>query len=91
MFSAAEMTGVVAHVDPFRPLFPVHRQLTKDLHYLDLFLYTGQEFETCYEVPNGGRSFKQIRVVRLLQYKQAGRQGTVSRHNVIKMNILKWF
>jgi len=83
------MTGMVAHVYPFRALFPVHRQLTTDLHYLGLFLvlYSGQEFESCYEVPSGGRRFKRKRVVRTLQCKQTNRQGTVSRHNVIKMNI----
>ena len=31
------MTEVVAHVDPFRPQFPVHRQLTTNLHYLGSF------------------------------------------------------
>jgi hypothetical protein len=33
------MTWVVAHVNPFRPQFPVHRQLATNLHYLGFFFF----------------------------------------------------
>jgi hypothetical protein len=64
------MTEVVAHVDPFRLEFPVHQQLLRTYIIWAFFLYSEQEFETCYEVPSGGRSFKRKRVVRHLQYNQ---------------------